>query len=487
MHTITIVALGPGSPDLVTLGTLKHLQKAKTLLLRTARHGAVKLLNEQGIAFQSLDSLYDESEDFDAFTQSAAQAVLELAKKTPLTYAVADPSCDASVRLLTQMVGDSVRLLPGVPLQAPFLQAALPRLPVLVSSAVDLPVVSAQQALCVFELHSKALAGDIKLRLLDVYGEQAELLFFPPGEAASRKYISTRLTELDRQPRYNHTSGFILLPQKLLERERFDPEDLLAIMRILRAPDGCPWDREQTHQSLAKYLVEEANEAACALLDEDWEAAAEELGDVFLQLAFHAVVGEEHATFTWGEMLQSICLKLIRRHPHIFGGQKLDTAQEVLASWEQIKKAERGDATTGGRMLEVPRGLPPLMRADKVQRLAAKAGFDWEKAEQALEKVHEEAAELLEALQSSRGAQDELGDLLFSCVNTARLMGVSADQALHYATEKFISRFNWMENQIKKDEKHWNLLTSNEIGVYWERSKAQDTKALHVKRRMSHE
>ena len=127
------------------------------------------------------------------------------------------------------------------------------------------------------------------------------------------------------------------------------------------------------------------------------------------------------------------------------------------------------------------------MRADKVQRLAAKAGFDWEKAEQALEKVHEEAAELLEALQSGRGAQDELGDLLFSCVNTTRLMGVSADQALHFATEKFISRFNWMENQIKKDEKHWNLLTSNEIGVYWERSKAQDTKALHVKRRMSHE
>lgn len=482
MHPITVVALGPGSPDLLTLGALSHLKKAKQVLLRTSRHGVVKLLEAQGIAFHSLDALYEQAEDFDAFTQAAAQAVIQQAALMPLTYAVADPSGDASVRLLVQLAGEHLRILPGVPLASPYLQSSLPPLPVLISSAVDLPIVNAQQALCVFELDSRVLAGEVKLKLLEVFGEQAPVDFYPPSEAQFRKHIRIPLVELDRQPRYHHTCGFVLQPLPLLARSQFDPEDLLALMRILRGREGCPWDREQTHQSLAKYLVEEANEAAVALLEEDWEAAADELGDVFLQLAFHAVVGEEYATFTWAQMLQAICTKLIRRHPHVFGDSKLSTAQEVLASWDEIKKKERAAQTTGERMVSVPRGFPALMRAEKVQQQAAKVGFDWPAASLALEKVHEEASELSQALAAGEGALEELGDLLFSCVNTARLMGISGDHALHIATERFISRFLWMENQINHDKKDWNLLTSNEIGVYWERSKAQETQGFTRKK-----
>lgn len=474
MHTITVVALGPGSPDLVTLGALKQMKKAKKLLLRTSRHGAAALLAEENIVYSSLDSLYEQSVDFDAFAENAVNAVLLLARSFAVTYAVADPAGDVTVSLLRERSGHQVRILPGVPLSAPFLASALPKLPLMVSSAVDLLVVNAQQPLCVFELDNRVLAGEVKLKLLPKYGESAQVKFFPPSEASSRKCLSIPLTELDRQPHYNHTAGFVILPKPMLERTRFDAEDLLALMRRLRAKDGCPWDREQTHQTLAKYLVEEANEAACALLDEDWEEAADELGDVFLQLAFHAAVGDEYGTFSWEDMLRAICLKLIRRHPHIFGDQKLNTAEEVLVNWDRIKKEERGGAEPGQRMEQVPRGLAPLLRAEKVQKLAAKAGFDWNKPEEALEKVHEEAEELLKALQSGRGALEELGDLFFSCVNTARLMGVSADQAIHFTTEKFIKRFIWMENAIKNDGKDWNLLTSNEIGVYWERSKAED-------------
>lgn len=474
MHTITVVALGPGSPDLVTLGALKQMKKAKKLLLRTSRHGAAELLAEENIVYNSLDSLYEQSVDFDAFAENAVKAVMLLAQSFAVTYAVADPAGDVTVSLLKARSGNHVRILPGVPLSAPFLASALPNLPLLVSSAVDLRVVNAQQPLCVFELDNRVLAGEVKLKLLPKYGESAQVKFFPPSETSSRKYSEISLTELDRQPHYNHTAGFVILPKPMLERTRFDTEDLLALMRRLRAKDGCPWDREQTHQTLAKYLVEEANEAACALLDEDWEEAADELGDVFLQLAFHAVVGDEYGTFSWEDMLRAICLKLIRRHPHIFGDQKLNTAEEVLVNWDRIKKEERGGAEPGQRMEQVPRGLASLLRAEKVQKLAAKAGFDWNKPEEALEKVHEEADELLKALLSGRGALEELGDLFFSCVNTARLMGISADQAIHFTTEKFIKRFIWMENAIKNDEKDWNLLTSNEIGVYWERSKAED-------------
>jgi len=248
-------------------------------------------------------------------------------------------------------------------------------------------------------------------------------------------------------------------------------EELLAVMARLRGENGCPWDREQTHQSLAKYLVEEANEASCALMEENWEEAADELGDVFLQLAFQAVMGEEYATFTWGDMLRAICRKLIRRHPHVFGELKLDTSGEVLKNWDLIKQKEHGESSPGEAMGNISKGLASLLRAEKVQKLAARAGFDWNKPEETLGKVHEEADELADALRDGKGAEEELGDLLFSCVNTARLMGLSADEALKKATDKFIRRFARMENEIKNENRSLNMLTINDFGVYWERSK----------------
>ena len=473
MKQITVVSLGPGSPDLLTLGALKTLQAADRVLLRTNRHGVVSLLQEEGIAFSSLDHLHEGCEDFDNFIQAAVREVMAQAASHDLVYAVADATGDETVRALKDAAGDALRLLPGLPLAAPMLGAALPRFPVMLSCAVDLQVTNAQQPLCVVELDSAILAGEVKLKLLERYGEDARVAFFPPTEEEVRSIVEIPLTELDRQPRYDHTCGFVVFPQSLTVRSRFDPEDLLAIMRRLRSPEGCPWDREQTHQSLAKYLVEEANEAACALLEADWDGAAEELGDVFLQLAFHAVVGEERGTFTWADMLQAICEKLIRRHPHVFGENKLDSPQAVLAQWDEIKQQEKNQREPGLRMLDVPRGMAPLMRAEKVQQLAAKAGFDWDHVLDALPKVHEEAEELKKALISGEGAVEELGDLFFSCINVARLIDVSADQAIHFTTEKFIRRYIWMEKAIKNDGKDWNLLTINEIGVYWERSKAE--------------
>lgn len=471
MHSITVVPLGPGHQDLVTMGALKQMKRARCLVLRTSRHGAVPMLEEEGIAFSSLDALHEESPDFDAFTTAAVDAVLKLAEVRAVTYAVPDPLRDETVRLLREKAGDRLQVLPGVPLEAPMMAKTAAEGPVLVSSAISLRAHNAQQPLAVVELNSRALAGDVKLQLLPLYGEAARVLFFPPGEQRNRRGSWMTLTEIDRQKKYDHTTGFVVFPVPLLERSAFDPEDLLAIMRRLRGPDGCPWDKKQTHQSLAKYLVEEAHEAAAELTDGNWEQAAEELGDVFLQLAFNAVVGEELGTFTWGEMLGHICSKLIRRHPHIFGEMQLKTAEDVKKTWDEIKETEHQAMSPGEKMLAVPASFPPLMRAEKVQAAAAKVGFDWEEAAQALDKVGEEAEELRRVMDQPDKALDELGDLFFSCVNTARLMGVSGDQALHLATEKFIKRFLWMENEIKSDKKSLKLLTSLEMGVYWERSK----------------
>lgn len=478
MHEITVVPLGPGSPDLLTLGAYNHMKKAARVIFRTQKHKAVKFLIEEGLVFESLDSLYESSGDFDEFALAAVERLINAAEEGVVTYAVTDPAQDATVRLLRDRVPDHVRVLPGVSLSASFVQDSMPSMPVLVSNAVDLQAVNAQQALCVVELNSRMLAGEVKLKLLDRFDDQAELDFFPPGEAAVRKSVRIRLIELDRQAKYDHTTGFVLFPQALTEKSRFDIEDLQKIMRVLRSPQGCPWDREQTHATLAKYLVEEAYETFCAIMEADWEGTAEELGDVLLQVVFHAVVGEEYGTFSIEDILTSVCSKLIRRHPHIFGEEKAASSDEVVKIWDQVKKTEKGKQSPGERMLDVPRGLAPFLRAEKVQKLAAKVGFDWEKPEDALLKVHEEADELLSALRTGQDPETELGDLLFSCVNVARLMGLSVDQSIHKTTEKFIRRFNWMEKAIKIDNKVLESLTIQEIGVYWERSKAEMTDAL---------
>ncbi len=473
MHTITVVGLGPGSPDLLTLGALRQLRKAKKVVLRTAIHGAAQFLADEGVQWESLDALHETSPDFDALARACADRVLEIAHKGAVTYAVADPARDETVRMLRGEAGEFVRVLPGVGMDGHL--ATLGAVGgILVSSAAGLNVSSAQHPLAVTELNDRVLAGDVKLKLLPYYGESARVAFFPPSEGTYRKSVNIALSDVDRQPKYDHTAGFIVHPQPLLEKTTFDAQDLLAVMRRLRARDGCPWDAEQTHETLIKHLIEEANEAAAALMEEDWAAAEDELGDVLLQVAFHATIGEERGTMDWGGFLRAICQKLIRRHPHVFGDSQAGDAAQALARWEEAKALEKKEPQGPGEKMEaVPKGMAPLLYAEKVQKVAAKVGFDWANAQDALLKIGEEAGELKSAMDTGENVQEELGDLLFAAVNVARLLGLSADEALRRASRKFVTRFVRMENLIKKDEKHLNMLTALDFEVYWNRSKTE--------------
>ena len=471
MHNITVAALGPGAGDYLTLGALKAMKAAKQLVLRTSSHGAAKYLEEEGIAFDTLDSLYERSEDFDRLTEDAAAELVRRAGTAPLCFGVADPAADTIVLKLLERVGENVHILPGVSLEAPLLAARPDIRPVIVSAASGLSIFDAQRPVCLTELASRELAGDCKLQLLEYFDADSPLYFFPPGEGSARKSLITTLEELDRQPRYNHTCGALVLPKGGYSKERYDVQDLVRIMRLLRAPEGCPWDREQTHQSLARYLIEEANEAAYAIAQEDWEAVADELGDVLLQVVFHAVVGVEQGTMTLNDISTAICTKLIKRHSHIFGGDHLESAREVSDNWDKIKARERGNQTTAQKMRAYPASLPPLLRAVKVQEAAGKEGFDWDDPREAIKKVHEEAGELLRDLDAGRDGRDELGDLFFAAVNVARLMGAYPDEMVTSSTDKFIRRYEFMENAIKKDEKASKYLTLDEWDVYWNRSK----------------
>lgn len=468
MNQITIVSLGPGPREYLTLGALSALENAKKLVLRTNRCDAAEYLLEKGISFESLDHLHEACEDFDELIAACVSHLLKMAEEGDLCYAVLDATADETVRELMEHAPADI--IPGMPLSAPFLSAA-PQEKIEIQTASSLEITSTQNPLLILECDSKMLMGDCKLQLLKWYDPDQPVYFFAPAKGGQRSYEILPLSDVDRQPRYDHTCAVLIPSVSLIFRKRFDFYDLVRVMAILRGENGCPWDREQDHKSLRKYLIEEAYETAAAIDEEDWDHVADELGDVMLQVVFHAHVGGQYGTMELSDITTYICRKMIDRHRHIFGADKCETAEDVLINWEKIKKEERGFKTQSDVLNGVSRGLPPLMRAGKVQKKARDVGFDWDDPRDALKKVHEEADEVLEELRQGNDPTEELGDLFFACVNVARLSGVEAETALQQATEKFIRRFTAMENAILRDGKRLEGLTLSEMDVYWEGSK----------------
>lgn len=468
MNKITVVSLGPGNREYLTLGAVEQMEKAGRVLLRSGRCDAADYLAERGIAFQTLDALHEECEDFDELIEKAATAVLKMAQESDVCYAVFDAAADETVRALHAQA--EIDLLAGVSLSSPFLSAA-PQEKIEVQTASALEITGIQNPLLIVECDSRMLMGDCKLQLLKWYDPDQPVYFFAPSVALKRAYTVLPLCDIDRQEGYDHTCAVLIPAAALTERRRFDFFDLVRVMTILRGENGCPWDKEQDHQSLRKYLIEEAYETAAAIDEEDWPHVADELGDVLLQVVFHAHVGSQYGTMDLSDITSAICRKMIDRHRHIFGTDQCETAEDVVRNWEKIKKAERGFTKQSDVLQGVSNGLPPLMRASKVQKKARDVGFDWDDPRDALKKVHEEADEVLEELDAHRDPTEELGDLFFACVNAARLSGVEAECALQQATEKFIRRFSLMENAILRDGKRLEGLTLSEMDVYWEGSK----------------
>lgn len=263
--------------------------------------------------------------------------------------------------------------------------------------------------------------------------------------------------------------------KKFPVKDSYDINDLRRIMELLRSPEGCPWDREQTHASIRGNLLEEAYEAADAIDQKDDKALCEELGDVLLQVVFHARMAEEAGSFDLDRVADGICKKLILRHPHVFGDVQADTADQVLTNWEKIKQVEKHQETATDILTSVPKAFPALMRAQKVQKRAGKAGFDWPDIAGALEKLPEETAELKEALAAGDqdAIADEMGDLLFAAVNVSRFAGVDAEEALQRSTEKFIRRFAGVEKLALERGMDMKTTSLEELDKLWEEVKGK--------------
>jgi tetrapyrrole methylase family protein/MazG family protein len=252
--------------------------------------------------------------------------------------------------------------------------------------------------------------------------------------------------------------------------------ELVDIMKTLREPDGCPWDREQTHDSLKPFLIEETYEVLEAIEDGRTELIKEELGDLILQVVFHARIAEEAGEFDIDGVLDAINDKMIRRHPHVFGDEELNTSEEVLVNWEEIKMKEKGSSAERRSILDgVPKQLPGLTRAHRLQERAARVGFDWDRIEDVSAKLDEEVGEFKQTLADGDEArmEDELGDVFFSLVNIARFVGISPEDALRKTISKFIHRFRFVEEESARLGRKLSGMSLEEMDELWERSKVE--------------
>ena len=256
-------------------------------------------------------------------------------------------------------------------------------------------------------------------------------------------------------------------------KDKYGFNDLVEIMRILREPGGCPWDAEQTHESIRRNFLEETYEAVEAIDTGDSELLCEELGDVMLQVVFHAQISEDSGEFTIDEVCDGICKKLIIRHPHVFADTKADTSEKVLENWDKIKMQTKSQTTYAETLDSVSHALPALIRAEKVQHKAKKCGFDWNSVDGALEKLSEEITELREAISSGNvnASFEELGDVLFSAVNVSRFIDVDGEKALSDATDKFIARFAKVESLANEKGIDMKNSTLEELDALWDEVK----------------
>lgn len=256
-------------------------------------------------------------------------------------------------------------------------------------------------------------------------------------------------------------------------KDKYDINDLISIVTVLRAPGGCPWDREQTHESIKKNFIEETYEVIEAINKKDLSSLKEELGDVLLQVALHCEMERENNNFNFNDVANDIVQKLIVRHPHVFGELTADNTDEALSNWDAIKLKTKGMKKQSESMLAVPREFPALMRAQKIQSKAAKAGFDWDNVDGAMDKLFEEINELKIAMldNDKKAIEDEFGDVLFSCVNISRFLKVDSEEALTASTDKFLNRYLIVERLAQKSNLDMKTASIEQLDLLWQQAK----------------
>ncbi len=490
---ITIVGLGSGDESKMTLGVWNRIRTAERLFLRTDRHPVAEFLRREGVGFESFDATYEANDTFEATYEAIAGRLLDLAGSgEALVYAVPGHPmvAEATVRLLIERgdaAGITVSAIGGESfLDEVFLRLGLDPIEgfqLLDAADLNPALLRPDIHTIIAQVYDRYTASDVKLALMEFYpDEHPVVVAHALGVAGAERIQTVPLYELDRSDEYGNLS-LVWLPRSSDERllnRRF--ERLHEIVRILRSPGGCPWDREQTHQSIRKNLIEETYEVLETIDDDDPAAMCEELGDLLMQVMLHAQMEEEEGVFSVWDVVAGLNEKLIRRHPHVFGSRHADDADEALATWHEMKASEKqakGIGESAASQLDgIPRELPAVMYAYKLQKKAAEVGFDWERIEDVWAKLEEEVQEVkahlgTEAEMAGRSdkLQDELGDLLFAAINAARFLKIDPEAALAQTNRKFMRRFRHIEARLGEAGKRFADVNLEEMDVWWEEAK----------------
>lgn len=480
---LVIVGLGPGDSRYLTKEAWEILTTVKHIFVRTERHPSIAELSTH-TQITSFDHLYESSEQFtEVYGKISERLFSELNRRDegadPIIYAVPGDATigEASVSIIREY-GEKhdldIRIINGVSFLEPTLTAiGIDGLDgVQIYDALELisyyyPPINSDIGLILGQVYDQLVAGELKLRLMSIYPEEHTVILVHGAGTDQEIVEETRLYEIDRSKNLAHLSTLYVPPTQAHSAL----PALAETVAYLRGPDGCPWDQEQTRQSMRATLMEETAEVLEAIDNGDDEAICEELGDLLYHLVMQAQFGLEGDTFRLTDVISGIISKLKRRHPHVWGNLSVSGSSEVLLNWERLKKDEKARSAVAGSELDnIPSALPALSRAQKIQERVSGVGFDWPDMSPVFDKVLEEIDEVKEAV-TKADTENEVGDLLFAVVNWARWLEIDAESALRKANSRFEHRFRKVEEMISNQDRRMEDLTLAQLDEMWEDAK----------------
>jgi len=479
---ITLLGLGPGDPNLLTRSAWQVLSQASEIYLRTSQHPTVAGF-PPSLKIFSFDGLYEHGRRFEDVYAKIVERVLDLGRRPQgVIYAVpghpfvAEATCP-EIASRARQAGLPVQVVEGLS----FIESALTALDVdafpqttlvdaLELASAHVPPFPPTAPALIAQLYSPLVASDVKLTLMAVYPDEHPVRLVHAAGTPQALVEDVPLYAIDRSAHIGLLTALYVPP--LAAGSSF--EAFQEIIAHLRAPDGCPWDREQTHASLRPYLLEEAYETLAALDTGDPQAMCEEFGDLLLQIVLHTQIASEAGEFGMPTLLRGVHDKIVHRHPHVFGDVKVDGVRRVLQNWEKLKAEERqaNGKAEAGLLDSVPLALPALVQASEYQKRAARVGFDWPDVQGVLEKVCEEVEEIRQAAEEQRAA--ELGDLLFAVVNLARWYKIDAESALREANLRFRRRFSYIEKTARQQGRALSAMSLEELETLWQAAKRSE-------------
>jgi tetrapyrrole methylase family protein/MazG family protein len=482
MSAITLLGLGPGDPSRITREAWEVLENSQDIMLRTRQHPAVLHL-PAALGIRSFDDLYETGESFEQVYAWIVDQILEAGKReegvvygVPGDPFVAEATCPA-IAARARQEGIPLRIVSGVSFLEPTFAALgldpYPRLTLIDALQLGdshVPAFPPDSPALIAQIYSRMVASEVKLTLNAIYPDEHRVKLVHAAGTPQEHVEDLPLFEIDRSKYIGLLSSLYVPPL----REGTSFESFQEIIAHLRAPDGCPWDREQTHLSLRGHLLEETYELLSAMDQEDEAKMAEEFGDLLLQIVLNAQIANEAGEFNVNEVIQGIYDKIIRRHPHVFGDIKVKGVEGVLANWEKLKAEEReANGEEKASLLDsLPLALPALTLAEEYQDRAARVGFDWPEIGGVLDKIAEEVQEIRDVTDEQELAA-ELGDLFFALVNLARWKKVDAESALRGCNLRFKQRFSYIEQKAREQGKKISDLRLEEMEVLWQEAKHQ--------------